>query len=61
MPGRFLYRVALVVNQGFNSSPHAPGVIILKVCHYVLFVSALGLSDAFFQVLPGSSIGQHVT
>lgn len=42
--------VAFIVGQGFNSPPHAPGVIVLKLSLHVLLISALGLSDAFFQV-----------
>lgn len=37
---------ALVVSQGFDSSPHAPRVVVLKVA---LNVAARGLSYAFLM------------
>lgn len=40
--------VAFVVSQGFNSSPHTPQVIVLKMTLNALFVPALYLSDAFY-------------
>ena len=55
-----LHGVALVVCQGFDTSPHAARVVVMKVILYLLPVSALGVPDALRQALLRSSVGQLI-
>ncbi len=51
---------ALVVHYGFNTSPHAAGVVIFKMALYTLLVSVLGLFNALPQFSSGITVGQLI-